>query len=37
MFLTGTLWPSSHIDVATDIMGDFAILAGNNLREQSKG
>jgi hypothetical protein len=26
-----------HINVATDIIGDFAISAGNNLREQSKG
>jgi hypothetical protein len=25
MFLTGTLWPSFHINVATDIIGDFAI------------
>jgi hypothetical protein len=37
MFLTGTLWPSFLINVATDIVGDFAISVGNNLREQSKG
>jgi hypothetical protein len=37
MFLTGTLWFSFHINVATDIIGDFAISVGNNLREQSKG
>jgi hypothetical protein len=36
VFSAGTLWPSFHINVATDIIEDFAISVGNNLGNNPK-